>query len=150
MPQIRIRALSQGDWPQWRGLWDGYRRFYGRPDQDEAAFRRDFDRLLTGDPHDFHALVAEGAGTLLGLTHYLFHANMRYAGGICYLQDLFTRPEARGRGVGRALIEAVAEQASRRGAGEVYWLTAEDNYAGRMLYDRVAARTPFIKYARPL
>ena len=50
----------------------------------------------------------------------------------------------------RPLIEAVADAAKARGAASVYWLTAEDNYAGRMLYDRVAARTPFIKYQRDL
>ena len=66
------------------------------------------------------------------------------------MQDLFTLPEARGKGVARALIEAVADAAKARGAASVYWLTAEDNYAGRMLYDRVAARTPFIKYQRDL
>lgn len=131
MCSLTIRPLAEDDRDAWQGLWDGYRRFYGRPDQDEAAFARDFGRLLSGDPHDFACLVAEGDDRLLGLTHYLF-----------------TRPDARGRGVGRALIEAVAAEARRRGAGELYWLTAEDNYAGRMLYDGVARRTRFIKYAR--
>ena len=67
---------------------------------------------------------------------------------MCYLQDLFTAPEARGQGVARALIEAVYAAADAAGAPSVYWLTAEDNYAGRMLYDRVAAKTPFIRYSR--
>lgn len=150
MSSLTIRPLAEGDRAAWQGLWDGYRRFYGRPDQDEVAFARDFGRLLSGDPHDFACLVAEGDNGLLGLVHYLFHANMRCPAGVCYLQDLFTRSDARGRGVGRALIEAVTAEARRRGVGEVYWLTAEDNYAGRMLYDRVASRTPFIKYARSL
>ena len=56
---------------------------------------------------------------------------------------------ARGTGAGRALIEAVYAQADRLGAISVYWLTQEFNYRGRMLYDRVGQRTPFIKYQRP-
>ena len=67
---------------------------------------------------------------------------------MCYLQDLFTAPDARGRGVARALIEAVYAAADAAGTPAVYWLTAEDNYAGRMLYDRVAVKTPFIRYRR--
>ena len=68
---------------------------------------------------------------------------------MCYLQDLFTAKAARGRGVARALIEAVYARADAAGAPTVYWLTAEDNYPGRMLYDRVAVRSPFIRYNRP-
>ena len=57
---------------------------------------------------------------------------------------------ARGRGVARALIEGVYEAADRASVPNVYWLTAEDNYPGRMLYDRVAQRSPFIRYNRKL
>ena len=67
-----------------------------------------------------------------------------------YLQDLFTAPEARGKGAGRALIQAVYDAADAAGVPAVYWLTAENNYAGRMLYDRVAVKSPFIRYNRPL
>lgn len=93
-------------------------------------------------------MAADGA-ELLGLTHYVFHPNLRLPAGSCYLQDLFTRPEARGRGVGRALIQAVYGAADAAGVSDVYWLTAEDNYAGRMLYDRVGIKSPFIRYNRP-
>lgn len=145
-----VRRVAEGDRAEWGVLWDGYRRFYQRPEQDAAAFDHDFARLFSDDPHAVHGLVAEADGRLVGLAHYLFHASSRFPGGTCYLQDLFTAGDTRGKGVGRALIEAVAQIAARHGAAELYWLTAEDNYRGRMLYDRVATRTPFIKYARPL
>ena len=50
--------------------------------------------------------------------------------------------------MGRALIEAVYAAADRNGTPSVYWMTQEFNYRGRMLYDQVASRTPFIKYQR--
>ena len=84
-----------------------------------------------------------------GDSHHLFHAQ-GWLGTVCYLQDLFTAPEARGRGNARALIEAVAEAARARDAARLYWLTAEDNLPGRALYDRVARYKGFIRYDYPL
>ena len=49
-------------------------------------------------------------------------------------------------GVAREVYAA----ADAAGVPAVYWLTAEDNYAGRMLYDKVAQRSPFIRYQRRL
>ncbi|MBA4490020.1 GNAT family N-acetyltransferase [Paracoccus sp. S1E-3] len=147
---MRIRAIETGDRDQWQGLWAGYQAFYGYPDRPQAFFDLAFGRLISGAAGEFQGFVADDDGRLLGLTHYVFHPNLWRPEGVCYLQDLFTLPEARGRGVARALIEAVADAAQARGAANLYWLTAEDNYAARMLYDRVAARTPFIKYQRDL
>ena len=66
----------------------------------------------------------------------------------CYLMDLFVDPTIRGKGVGRALIEAVHSAAKAAGVTETYWQTQEFNYKGRMLYDQVASRTPFIIYSK--
>jgi GNAT superfamily N-acetyltransferase len=81
--------------------------------------------------------------------HYLFHRHGWKIENTCYLQDLFTAPDARGRGVARALIEAVYTEADRQGAPVVYWLTQDFNHTARALYDKVAVKTPFIKYQRP-
>ena len=68
------------------------------------------------------------------------------ADDVCYLQDLFTAPEERGRGVGRALIAAVVETARARGCSRVYWVTHESNATARLLYDKVAVNSGFIRY----
>ncbi|MFC3169367.1 GNAT family N-acetyltransferase [Paracoccus fontiphilus] len=145
-----VRPLLAADRKQWQSLYDGYHRFYDRPDLPQDFFDRAFDRLLADDPQDFHALVAEGDGRLLGLAHYVFHPHLWFPEGVCYLQDLFTAAEARGKGVGRALIEGVYAAADKAGRPRVYWLTQEFNHGGRMLYDRVGVCSPFIRYNRPL
>jgi GNAT superfamily N-acetyltransferase len=94
-----------------------------------------------------HALVAEGGGRLLGITHFLFHRSTTRIEPVCYLQDLFTAPEARGRGVGRALIEGVCARALEAGAKRVYWQTRQDNATARRLYDQVARHHGFVVYA---
>jgi GNAT superfamily N-acetyltransferase len=93
------------------------------------------------------ALVAESGGRLVGLTHYLHHRSTTRIELVCYLQDLFTATESRGRGVGRALIEAVYQDAKASGIKRVYWQTHETNAAGRLLYDKVARHFGFIVYS---
>jgi ribosomal protein S18 acetylase RimI-like enzyme len=85
-------------------------------------------------------------GRLVGIVHFVFHRSTWTKGDYCYLQDLFTASEARGSGVGRALIAAVCDRATAQGASRVYWLTREDNANAIALYEKVALRTGFIQY----
>jgi GNAT superfamily N-acetyltransferase len=144
-----IRPLRRDDAEDWRKLWRAYLAFY-ETELPEAIYNTYFERLLGDDPHDFHGLVAEIDGRLVGLTHYLFHRHGWKVENVCYLQDLYADPDVRGTGVGRALIEAVYAAADAEGAPAVYWLTQEFNTTARQLYDRIGEATPFIKYARRL
>lgn len=147
-PEVSIRSLSPRERPEWEPLWQGYLSFYKASQPPEAT-----DVLWTRlhDPAEpMHALGAWVDDTLLGITHYLFHRSFWTVGDYCYLQDLVVAPEARGRGLGRSLIEAVGDKALEAGANRVYWLTHEDNHAARALYDKVAARPGFIQYRRLL
>ena len=148
MPAL-IRPLRREDEAEWRGLWTGYLAFY-QTSVPEAVYVSTFARLLGDDRQDFSALVAEGDGRLLGLTHYLFHRHAWKVENVCYLQDLYVDPQARGTGLGRALIEAVYARADAAGAPAVYWLTQDFNATARQLYDRIGQVTPFIRYVRPL
>ncbi|ARE38917.1 Acetyltransferase [Rhodovulum sp. P5] len=88
-------------------------------------------------------------GQPVGLVHFIFHKHCWKPEGVCYLQDLYADAEVRGKGVGRALIEAVYAVADARDVPSVYWMTQEFNATARTLYDRIGAVTPFIKYVRP-
>ncbi|MEM9763260.1 MAG: GNAT family N-acetyltransferase [Pseudomonadota bacterium] len=145
---VTIRPLERRDEAAWRTLWTGYLEFYGTSVSDEV-YDTYFERLLGDDPQDFHGLVAETAdGTLVGLTHYLFHRHGWRVENVIYLQDLYVDPATRGTGAGRALIEAVYAAADAAGCPTVYWLTQEGNATARQLYDRLATATDFIKYNR--
>ena len=147
MPLI-IRPLRSEDRDQWLPLWDGYNLFYDRPNFPAEITDATWARFL--DPAEpVFAAVAEVDGKLVGLVHCLYHRSTTSVELVCYLQDLFTMPEARGMGVGRALIEYVYGEAAKAGSRRVYWQTHEANPA-RKLYDRVAALTPFRRYVKDL
>jgi GNAT superfamily N-acetyltransferase len=78
----------------------------------------------------------------------LFHRSTIFVAPVCYLQDLFTTSQLRGKGVASALIQAVADAARAAGAGRLYWLTHETNTVAKRLYDKVAERSGFIMYRR--
>lgn len=144
MPEIR--TVQANDRSQWENLWQGYLRFYRQrlpPEITEATFARLVDERLQP-----HGLVAVRDAKVLGFAHYLFHPSTWQVGNICYLEDLFVDPAARGGGVGRALIQAVYAEADRAQAASVYWMTQEFNADGRALYDTLAHRTSFIRYER--
>jgi len=145
-----IRFITPKDFDQWLPLWDGYNAFYGRSGQ--TALPLEITRMTWSRFFDayesVHALVAETDGQLLGLTHYLFHRSTISTAPVCYLQDLFTSEAARGKGVGRALINGVYEQAKLAGANRVYWQTHETNHTAMQLYDKVAERSGFLVYRK--
>lgn len=145
---VNIRPLDVADEAAWRQLWEGYLAFY-KTTLPEKVYRTTFARLCDPAYADLNALVAETDGRLIGLTHYIFHRHCWRTQDVCYLQDLFVAPDVRGTGSGRKLIEAVYQAADAAGAPNVYWLTQDDNTAGRQLYDRVGSLTNFIKYQRP-
>ena len=150
--QVVIRSVVLEDFPAWKVLWDGYNAFYGREgptalplETTQMTWSRFFNAY-----EPVRALVAEASGKLVGLAHYLFHRSTIQVGSTCYLQDLFTVEAARGKGVGRALIEAVYERASSARAGRVYWQTHETNTAAMLLYDKVAEKSGFVVYRKEL
>jgi GNAT superfamily N-acetyltransferase len=143
-----IRGVSQNDYEGWRSLWDGYNAFYGR--SGATALPEEITRQTWSRFFDIHepvdALVAEDQGRIVGLVHTVTHRSTTRLTDVCYLQDLFTVPEARGQGVARALIAAVCQQALAQGCNRVYWQTHETNQTARRLYDQVAENKGFIIY----
>ena len=149
---VTVRPVKRVDYDQWLPLWEGYNAFYKRVgptalplEITNMTWQRFFDGY-----EPMHALVAEENGRLVGLVHYIFHRNTTMIGPVCYLQDLFTDATLRGKGVGKALIEAVYEQAKLAGSPRVYWHTHETNHTAMKLYNYVATHSGFVVYRKQL
>jgi ribosomal protein S18 acetylase RimI-like enzyme len=143
---IHIRPLHDGDRTAWNDLWSRYLAFY---DTTLSAAQHDTTFARLTDPDGgLHGRIALHDGSPAGLVHFLYHASTWDMSGTCYLQDLYTDPDNRGMGIGRALIQSVYDHAAARGVATVYWLTADSNVTAQRLYDSVAVRTPFLVYER--
>ncbi len=142
---VTVRPLQETDHADWRRLWTAYLEFY-KTTVPQEVYQTTWKRLFMEGEYEPKGLIATIDGKAVGLTHYLYHRSCWSEKNNCYLQDLFTDAEARGKGVGAALIDAVKQEAAKLGVTNVYWMTHETNDTARRLYDHVARRTGFIEY----
>lgn len=141
---MRIRDPRADDEAVWRALWDGYVRFY-EAHVPEAVTAATWQRILTPGSGIF-ARLAERSGRVVGFTVSVLHPCTWTEGPVCYLEDLFVDPAARGLGAGRALIEDLVGTARARGWSRVYWHTRASNATARALYDTFVPADDFVRY----
>jgi GNAT superfamily N-acetyltransferase len=145
---LNIREIEISDSDRWLELWSGYLVFYKASlseSQTNLTWRRLFEASF-----NLNGLVAELDGRVVGFTHFLFRPSTWAINDYCYLEDLYVDPDIRGKGVGRALIDAVVERAQRKGSPRVYWTTQNNNSQARILYDSFGYPSEFVQYRIPL
>ena len=143
---MKIRVAREADFAEWLLLWQGYQAFYKTTISDgttAATWARFHD---PAEP--MHCVLAEEDGKFAGMVHYIQHRSCWTTGDYIYLQDLFVKPDLRGRGIARGLIEHVYAVAANVGASRVWWLTHESNTDAMQLYDRVADKSGFVQYRK--
>ena len=140
----QVRELSESDKDLWLSLWRGYLKFY-KATVPEVQYELTWKRLLDNE-YNMYGLVAEVDGKVCGIVHYTFQNSTRSPINYCYLEDLFVDPLIRGKGVGRALIDAVQEIAIKTGSSRLYWNTDATNEIARKLYDSYTKESGKVQY----
>ena len=146
---VTVRDLQPGDRAGWDAVWTAYLESYRTglaPEVTDLLWQR-----LTGTPEQRHPQMGglgafDRSGRLVGLAHYVSGPSTWEPRDDVRLEDLAVAPDVQGRGVGRALIEAVILRARERGWRRLQWSTEESNTRARQLYDRVATRTTYVHY----
>ncbi len=141
---VVVRPVEPADHDAWERLFHAYRTFY-EEDVDQAVVDRVWD-WIHDETNEVNALVAVLDGEVVGFAHHREFATPAAGRRGLYLDDLFTEPDLRGKGVGRALISRLAELARERGLYKVRWITAADNATAQRLYDDLAERTTWVTY----
>lgn len=141
---IKIRAIENRDFPDWLPLWDGN----NLGQRNEKITSETWSRL--NDPDStVHGLVAEEDGKLVGLVHYILHPTTGSLQDVCYMQDVYTAPENRRKGIAKKLIAALTKQGSGKWA-RMYWLAEADNVAAQTLYEKLGVKMNFTLHMLPL
>lgn len=140
---VKIREAQADDYAAWLTLWQGYLDFYGT-DLDEAVTLATWRRILSPDSGLFCRLAETEKG-VVGFSICVLHEGTWVTRPLCYLEDLFVDDAARGQGAGRALIEAIIDEARDKAWSKVYWVTRTGNPA-RALYDQLATVDDYVRY----
>jgi GNAT superfamily N-acetyltransferase len=141
---LLIREPLPGDEAAWRRLWAGYCAFY-QTTVTEAVTASTWRRLMIPE-HAMFGRIALWKGDIVGFTISVLHEGSWTVHPICYLEDLFVDQNARGHGIGRALIADLLSLARERGWGRLYWHTRRGNVPARRLYDEFAVADDFVRY----
>lgn len=143
--QVTIRKVQDIDRPRWEQLYQGYAAFYKV--EQTAAMRQTVWSWIMDPAVEVEGVVAlNDKAEPIGLAHFRPFRRPLSASIGGFLDDLFVDPEARGEGVADALIAAVTAEGKKRGWTVLRWITAEDNYRARGVYDRIAERTKWVTY----
>lgn len=140
---IKIRAAAPEDYAVWLAMWNGYLEFYGSTLTEEMT-QATWHKALS-PTSGILCRLAETDQQVVGFAMCVLHEGTWVSQPVCYLEDLFVSPAARGKGAGKALIEAIGEEACLQGWSKVYWVTRENNSA-RALYDKLATVDDFVRY----
>lgn len=142
---VIIRPPQMPDREMWNALYQGYAEFYNV--SQTPAMRDTVWSWLLDETTAVHGLFAQNdTGALIGLAHFRPFARPLSASTGGFLDDLFVAPTGRGQGVADALIHAVRDHGVAHGWSVLRWITAEDNYRARSVYDRVADKTKWATY----
>ncbi|MCZ4270969.1 GNAT family N-acetyltransferase [Maritalea porphyrae] len=145
MTKVQVRALEQADRAAWGELYGAYARFYNSPQTEEM--RDKVWSWLHADANSLFGLVAiDKNADLVGLAHCREFARPLAASTGLFLDDLYVDPDSRGTGAAEALIAHIRQFAVDNQNSIVRWVTADNNYRARGLYDHVARKTDWLTY----
>jgi ribosomal protein S18 acetylase RimI-like enzyme len=142
---VSVTPLGLEDRAHWEGLYKSYARFYEVPMNQtilDTVWLWIFD-----DNRQFFALIAkDDHGKALGLMHYREMLSPLRGAPVGFLDDLYVDSTVRGEGVVEQLFSVLSVAAKEHGWPHVRWITAENNYRARAVYDKLANKTHWQTY----
>jgi GNAT superfamily N-acetyltransferase len=141
---VAIRDAHRKDETVWRSLWNAYCSFYKIEIAEEittATWRRGLDPASP-----IFIRLAEQKGSIKGFAVCVLHEGTWAIEPVCYLEDIYVAHNARGNGLGRALIDDLITLGKKNGWSRLYWHTQASNTTARRLYDHYAPADDYVRY----
>ena len=143
MPQIRW--ADPRDEAAWRRMWSDFIKSGPEPCSAEAPDTVWRGAMDVASPLGL-LIATDDADEPIGFLLYVTHPWSWSARWVTYLLDIYVAPSSRGQGIGRKLIEHLAEFGREEGWLKIYWMTQTDNDAAHRLYNKVAERSALVRY----
>ncbi len=137
-----IRPLHLNEFSDWLPLWIEN----NQGQNDEKVTIQTWQRI-TSDQEHVYALGAFKAQKLIGILHYILHPTTGHLSQACYMQDLFTLPEERGKGVAKKMLQTLYKEHKRQDWSRIYWVAEQNNAAAQKLYESFGAKLDFSFHA---
>jgi GNAT superfamily N-acetyltransferase len=138
MTEFEIRTTTEADLPVILQLIRELATYEREPDAvvaTEAGLRE----VLFGAKPSAEVLLATENAEPVGFAVFFHNFSTWLGGPGLYLEDLFVRPEKRGKGYGRALLERLAQIAKERGCGRMEWAVLDWNEPAIQFYRKLGA-----------
>ncbi|AVX04968.1 GNAT family N-acetyltransferase [Maritalea myrionectae] len=145
MSTSNVRPLQAKDKERWTELYAAYARFYNSTQNGDM--REQVWSWLMDDTNELQGLVAtDKKKNVVGIAHFRPFLRPLAASKGAFLDDLFVDPSHRGTGAAEELINEIKRLAQENGWSIVRWVTADNNYRARAVYDRMARKTDWLTY----
>lgn len=141
---VEIRDVRPGDEADWRRLWAAYVKFYGVDVGDEVTAAT-WGKVMDPATPLFMRVATDG-DAVIGFAICLVHDATWVKEPVCYLEDLFLDQAARGKGIGRALLDDLVALSKAKGWARLYWHMDEGNSTARRLYDHYTKTDGHVRY----
>lgn len=144
MPETRIIKLESSHYNSWVRLYKKYAEFYEYKVTNKSLSKT--WSWLNDDNHPLKGIIAKKNEMLVGFAHYRAMPSPLDGCDAGFLDDLYLLPEYRGEKIGEFLIQRIKKEAKEKNWPYVSWITKDDNYRARTLYDRIATKTDWNVY----
>ena len=144
MDSIMIRPTRAEDYDAWLRLYHGYADHY-QVSLTEAGIATTWGWLMDA-AHPLTGFVADTGAGLVGLAHIRAMPSPLRGAEIGFLDDLFVDPTSRGQRIGAGMLEMLRDHGQQQGWPMIRWITRDNNYRARGLYDSHAAKSDWNTY----
>jgi GNAT superfamily N-acetyltransferase len=138
-PAFQIKPAVRADVPLIMSLIRDLAE-YERAPQDAVATEEQLNEVFFGAKPSAEVLIAREGDEAVGFAVFFHNFSTWLGRAGLYLEDLFVRPEQRGKGYGRALLVRLARIAQERGCGRMEWAVLDWNEPAIEFYKKLGAK----------